>query len=76
MSTFLLIYSLISIASRLGHRLQIGINIRLSEDKRVYYRVTIPFTRNPILVEDPYPFYDWVRLLSYEKVLYLKCNYD
>ena len=44
--------------------------------KRVYYRVTITFTRNPLLAEAPCPYYVWCMRLNSEKWLYLSCNYE
>ena len=29
--------------------------------KRVYYRVTTPFTKKPLLAEAPYTYHDWYR---------------
>ena len=32
--------------------------------KRGYYRLTVPFTRKPLLNEITYPYYDWFRSLD------------
>ena len=37
---------------------QINVCVVVFLEKRVYYRVTIPFTTKPILAEAPYSYYD------------------
>ena len=44
------------------------------EEKRVYYRVTFPFTSKPILAEAQYTYYDWFRSLYHKKGLYFGGN--
>ena len=34
-------------------------SIPAQRKKRVHYIGTIPFIREPLLAEDPYPYYDW-----------------
>ena len=41
--------------------------------KRVYYRVTILFTKT-LLAEATYPYYDWLISIDEEKGLYFSCN--
>ena len=47
---------------------------QLEKSEESHYRVTIPFTRKPLLAKALYHFYDSFRSLNYEKGLYLSCD--